>query len=151
MNENLEIAEKKRKPLLLLSYWLMLPISLSIIIMCFTGLLSPGSIEDATILYQYELSAVVSLAVVPFGIWFYNWQIKKADKKDITMWCTRYYSLALVRSASCALPIITGGTLYLFSGKDTSLYYAAFGVLSYLYVYPSKRELVKLLDGETDK
>lgn len=150
MNENLEIAEKKRKSLLPF-YWLMLPMSLSLIIMCLTGLLSLGSIEDATILYQHELRAVASLAVVPFGIWFYNWQIKKADKKDITMWCTRYYSLALIRCASCSLPIIIGGTLYLFSGKDTSLYYAAFGVLSYLYVYPSKRELMKLLDGETDK
>ncbi len=150
MNENLEIAEKKRKSLLPF-YWLMLLMSLSLIIMCLTGLLSLGSIEDATILYQYELMAVASLAVVPFGIWFYNWQIKKADKKDITMWCTRYYSLALIRSASCALPIITGAFLYFVSGKDTSLYYAAFGVLSYLYVYPSKRELMKLLDGETDK
>lgn len=150
MNENLEIADKKRKSLLPF-YWLMLLMSLSLIIMCLTGLLSLGSIEDATILYQYELMAVASLAFVPFGIWFYNWQIKKADKNNITGWCARYHSSVLIRCASCALPIIAGGTLYLFSGKDTSLYYAAFGVLSYLYVYPSKRELVKLLDGETDK
>lgn len=150
MNENLEIAEKKRKSLLPF-YWLMLLMSLSLTIMCLTGLLSLGSIEDATILYQHELMAVASLAVVPFGIWFYNLQIKKADKKDITMWCTRYYSLALIRSASCAFPIISGALLYFASGKDTSLYYVAFGVLSYLYVYPSKRELMKLLDGETDK
>lgn len=150
MNENLEIAEKKRKSLLPF-YWLMLPMSLSLIIMCLTGLLSPGSIENATILYQYELMAVASLAFVPFGIWFYNWQIKKADKNNITGWCASYHSSVLIRCASCALPIISGALLYFASGKDTSLYYAAFGVLSYLYVYPSKRELVKLLDGETDK
>ena len=150
MNENLEIADKKRKSLLPF-YWLMLPMSLSLIIMCLTGLLSLGSIEDATILYQYELMAVASLAIVPFGIWFYNWQIKKADKNNITEWCARYHSSVLIRCASCALPIISGALLYFASGKDMSLYYAAFGVLSYLYVYPSKRELVKLLNGETDK
>lgn len=150
MNENLEIAEKKRKSLLLL-YWLMLPTALAHTIMCFTGLLSPGGIDDATILYQYELTAVASLAVVPFGIWFYNHMIKKADKEDIAAWCISYFNYTLIRCASCAFPIITGGILYFASGKDTSLYYVAFGILAYLYVYPSNRELIKLLDGETDK
>lgn len=150
MNENLEIADKKRKSLLPF-YWLMLPMSLSIIIMLLTGLLSPGSIEDATTLYQHELMAVASLAFVPYGIWLYNWLIKKANKNNITEWCARYHSSVLIRCASCIIPIAMGSVLYLASGKDTSPYYVAFGVLSYLYVYPSKRELVKLLDGETDK
>ena len=49
------------------------------------------------------------------------------------------------------MPIITGSAMYFISGKETFLYYTAFALLATIYVYPSKSELIKLLNGEEGK
>lgn len=150
MEEKLKIAEQKRKTTLLI-YFMLLAMSLSFFIMIFTGILPPRAADDTEILYEAELVAVASLALIPFGIVLFNKMIKKANRENITEWCNSYYSYILIRTGCCVMPIFTGSALYYISEKETFLYYTVFGLIATIYVYPSKRELIKLLNGETEK
>lgn len=150
MEEKLKIAEQKRKTTLLI-YFLYLVMSLSFFIMIFTGILPPRAADDTEILYEAELVAVASLALIPFGIVLFNKMIKKANRENIAEWCNSYYSYILIRTSCCVMPIFTGSALYFISEKETFLYYTVFGLIATIYVYPSKRELIKLLNGETEK
>lgn len=150
MEEKLKIAEQKRKTTLLI-YFLPLVMSLSFFIMIFTGILPPRATDDTQILYEAELVAVASLALIPFGIVLFNKMIKKTNRENIAEWCNSYYSYILIRTSCCVMPIFTGSALYFISEKETFLYYTVFGLIATIYVYPSKRELIKLLNGETEK
>ncbi|MBP3613183.1 MAG: hypothetical protein J6J37_00170 [Bacteroidaceae bacterium] len=150
MEEKLKIAEQKRKTTLLI-YFMLLAMSLSFFIMMFTGILPPRAADDTEILYEAELVAVASLALIPFGIVLFNKMIKKANRENIAEWCNSYYSYILIRTGCCVMPIFTGSALYFISEKETYLYYTVFGLIATIYVYPSKRELIKLLNGETEK
>lgn len=150
MEEKLKIAEQKRKTTLLI-YFMLLVMSLSFLIMIFTGILPPRAADDTEILYKAELVAVASLALIPFGIVLFNKMIKKANRENIAEWCNSYYSYILIRTCCCVMPIFTGSALYFISEKETYLYYTVFGLIATIYVYPSKRELIKLLNGETEK
>ena len=150
MEEKLKIAEQKRKTTLLI-YFMLLAMSLSFFIMIFTGILPPRATDDTEILYEAELVAVASLALIPFGIVLFNKMIKKANRENIAEWCNSYYSYILIRTSCCVMPIFTGSALYYISEKETFLYYTVFGLIATIYVYPSKRELIKLLNGETEK
>lgn len=150
MEEKLKIAEQKRKTTLLV-YFMLLAMSLSFFILVFTGILPPRATDDTEILYKSELLAVVSLALIPVGIVMFNKIIKKANRENIAEWCSSYYSYILIRTCCCMMPIITGSAMYFISEKETFLYYTVFGLIATIYVYPSKRELIKLLNGETEK
>lgn len=150
MEEKLKIAEQKRKTTLLI-YFMLLAMSLSFFIMIFTGILPPRAADNTEILYEAELVAVASLALIPFGIVLFNKMIKKANRENIAEWCNSYYSYILIRTGCCVMPIFTGSALYFISEKETYLYYTVFGLIATIYVYPSKRELIKLLNGETEK
>lgn len=150
MEEKLKIAEQKRKTTLFV-YFMLLAMSLSFFILVFTGILPPRATDDTEILYKSELLAVVSLALIPVGIVMFNKMIKKANRENIAEWCSSYYSYILIRTCCCMMPIITGSAMYFISEKETFLYYTVFGLIATIYVYPSKRELIKLLNGETEK
>ena len=150
MEEKLKTAEEKRKTTLLI-YFMLLAMSLSFFIMIFTGILPPRAADDTEILYEAELVAVASLALIPFGIVLFNKRIKKANKENIAEWCSSYYLCILIRTCCCVMPIITGSAMYFISGKETFLYYTAFALLATIYVYPNKNELIKLLNGEEGK
>lgn len=150
MEEKLKIAEQKRKTTLFI-YFTLLTMSLSFFIMIFTGILPPRATDNTEILYEAELVAVASLALIPFGIVLFNKMIKKANRENIAEWCNSYYSYILIRTGCCVMPIFTGSALYFISEKETFLYYTVFGLIATIYVYPSKRELIKLLNGETEK
>ncbi len=150
MEEKLKIAEQKRKTTLFV-YFMLLAMSLSFFILVFTGILPPRATDDTEILYKSELLAVVSLALIPVGIVMFNKIIKKANRENIAEWCSSYYSYILIRTCCCMMPIITGSAMYFISEKETFLYYTVFGLIATIYVYPSKRELIKLLNGETEK
>lgn len=150
MEEKLKIAEQKRKTTLLV-YFMLLVMSLSFFIMIFTGILPPRAADDTEILYKSELVAVASLALIPVGIVMFNKWIKRANKENIAEWCSSYYSYILIRTCCCVMPIAIGSAMYFISEKETFLYYTVFGLIATIYVYPSKRELIKLLNGETEK
>lgn len=150
MEEKLKTAEEKRKTTLLM-YFMLLAMSLFFFIMIFTGILPPRAADDTEIPYKLELLAVASLALIPFGIVLFNKMIKKANRENIAEWCSSYYSYILIRTCCCVMPIITGSAMYFISGKETFLYYTAFALLATIYVYPSKSELIKLLNGEEGK
>ena len=149
MEEKLKTAEEKRKKAIL-CYFIMFATILCPVVLGFLGVLpfGPGS-EEA--LYNFELVAVLTLVCIPMGIVTFNTMMRKANKENFPGWCNKYFQLILIRTASCLFSVFIGSYLYLIYEKETFIYYAAFGLIATIYVYPNKNELIKLLNGEEGK
>lgn len=154
MNDKLQKTEQARKNVLKLYIGvLILNIIFLIASYILTNILNitfEGVIDD-TKLYFFQLIEVILLGTIPLSIFTFNNRIKKANPEKTDEWCKSYITVANIRTAIVGQATILNLFFYTICNQETFLYAGIISLIAHIYIYPSKIELEKLLNGDTQK